>query len=270
MARLLYTKRALLNDFRKGFLVLLIPVGLVCMLIVPANFSTAILIFMVCFVMMFVGRVPLKFLGGLAVLGIIMILLLLLIGKHAPNLIPRAATWVSRIENFSDNDKENDYQAEQSKIAIATGGFFGKLPGKSTQRNFLPSAYSDFIFAIIIEEYGLLGGAFLILLYMTLLFRGIRIALQADHPFGVYLATGITFGLVFQAMLNMAVAVGLGPVTGQTLPMVSMGGTSVWFTSISVGMLLSISRNTETEESYNQVVEGTATEVINEEQTQEA
>lgn len=256
IARLLHTKREVLTDLRKGFIPLLIPVGIVCILIFPANFSTAALIFLVCFVMMFIGKVPIKFLGGLAGVGILFMVLLIVIGKQAPDLIPRAATWANRIENFGDDDKENDYQAEQSKIAIATGGFFGKLPGKSTQRNFLPSAYSDFIFAIIIEEYGLLGGAFLILLYLTLLFRGIRIALQADHPFGAFLATGITFSLVIQALVNMLVAVGLIPVTGQTLPLVSMGGTSVWFTAISVGMLLSISRNKETEDSYNQALEG--------------
>ena len=155
-------------------------------------------------------------------------------------------TWKERIESFAKGGKgENNYQVEQSEIAIATGGIFGKMPGKSTERNFLPHPYSDFIFSIIVEEYGLVGGTIVVLLYLILLFRAVRIVTKVPRNFGVFLAIGLSFSLVFQALINMAVAVHLLPVTGQTLPMVSMGGTSVLFTSLSLGILLSVSRDVE-------------------------
>jgi len=160
-------------------------------------------------------------------------------------------TWMSRIENFSNKDSEGNYQANQAKIAIATGNFIGKMPGNSVQRNFLPHPYSDFIYAIIVEEYGLLGGSFVILLYLILLYRSVRIASNSPGTFGAFLSIGLAFSLVFQAMINMMVAVNLLPVTGQPLPLISMGGTSIWFTSISIGIILSVSKeSTEKTEAY--------------------
>ncbi len=156
-----------------------------------------------------------------------------------------------------DGDSENNYQTEQAKIAIATGGVFGKMPGNSTQRNFLPHPYSDFIFAIIIEEYGIVGGIFLVLLYLILLYRAVKIVTQSPGTFGAFLTIGVAFSLVFQAMINMGVAVNLLPVTGQPLPLVSMGGTSIWFTSLSIGIILSVSKeiNKQKEEQVNQAID---------------
>src|ERR1035437_6500693 len=159
-----------------------------------------------------------------------------------PDMMRRGATWKARIENFINGDSRSNYQSEQAKIAVARGYGFGVGPGNSTQRNFLPQAASDFIFAIIIEEYGTLMGLSLLFLYLILFFRAIRILRKAEKTFGGLLAVGLSFSLVFQAMINMAVAVNLFPVTGQPLPLVSMGGTSIWFTSISIGIILSISR----------------------------
>jgi cell division protein FtsW len=174
--------------------------------------------------------------------------LVLLIIWNFPDAIPRGRTWKARIENFSKGDSESNFQSEQAKIAIATGGIIGKGPGNSIQRNFLPQASSDFIYAIVIEEWGLISAIIIVFLYIVLLFRGIRIANKSEKTFGSLLAVGLTFSLVFQAMINMAVAVNLFPVTGQPLPLISMGGTSIWFTSIALGMILSVSRESDNEE----------------------
>jgi cell division protein FtsW len=160
----------------------------------------------------------------------------------------RFQTWQNRIESYMGSNDEGNYQIEQSKIAIANGGLLGQRPGNSTQKNFLPQPYSDFIYAIIIEEYGLIGGGFIVLFYLILLFRGIRIATKTDNIFGAILTFGLSFSLVFQAMINMGVTVGIFPVTGQPLPMISMGGTSLWFTSIAIGIILSVSRSIENPE----------------------
>ena len=175
-------------------------------------------------------------------------LLLGIVIYQFPDVIPRGRTWKARIENFSEGDAKNNYQSEQAKIAIATGGIIGKGPGNSTQRAFLPQASSDFIYAIIIEEYGLFTGFAMIFLYMILLFRGIRILRDSEKPFGGLMAIGLSFSLVFQALINMAVAVNLFPVTGQPLPLVSMGGTSIWFTCIAIGIILSVSKSNEDKE----------------------
>jgi cell division protein FtsW len=191
---------------------------------------------------MFIGRINLRYILSMVGIFIAAMGILVIIIYNSPAQ-GRLGTWNNRITNYINGDGgEEDYQVEQGKIAIATGGIFGKMPGRSTQRNFLPHPYSDFIFAIIIEEYGLLGGAFLVMLYLILLFRGTRIVVRSPGNFGAFLAIGISFSLVFQAMVNMAVAVHIFPVTGQPLPFVSMGGTSIWFTSISIGILLSISK----------------------------
>ncbi|MEM9024371.1 MAG: FtsW/RodA/SpoVE family cell cycle protein, partial [Bacteroidota bacterium] len=176
------------------------------------------------------------------------------IGKAFPGSVQRIDTWVARIEAFftpDEVDRHSLYQSEQSKIAIATGGITGKGPGNSNQRNFLPHPYSDFIYAIVLEEYGLMGGTALLLLYLILLFRSIRISVSANRTFAALLAVGISFMLVFQALINMAVAVNLFPVTGQPLPLVSMGGTSIWITCIAIGIVLSVSRGVEEESTKN-------------------
>lgn len=243
LARILSKKQGRINDFKSAFLSLMLPILIVTGLIFPENFSTAALLFTTCLVLIFVGRVKIKYI--LSMIGIGLAALLLVVGIML--LLPaekqgRLSTWKSRIEGFAKNDKGPNYQTEQAKIAIATGGVVGKMPGNSTQRNFLPHPYSDFIFAIIIEEYGVIGGAFLVLLYMILFFRAVKIVTQAPGTFGAFLTIGVAFSLVFQAMINMGVAVNLLPVTGQPLPLVSMGGTSIWFTSLSIGIILSVSK----------------------------
>ncbi|MFI5151209.1 MAG: FtsW/RodA/SpoVE family cell cycle protein [Bacteroidia bacterium] len=250
VARLLSVKQETISDFKTGFLHVIIPVGIICALILPANFSTAAILFLTCLILMFIGRVPLKYmavlLGGCLLAATIFGFIIM---KY-PDSIKRGRTWKARIENFSSGNSEDNFQAEQAKIAIGTSGvFFGKGPGHSEERNFLPQASSDFIFAILIEEWGVIAGAFVLFLYMVLLFRGVRIANNTSKTFGSYLAIGLTFSLVFQAMINMAVAVNLFPVTGQPLPLVSMGGTSIWFTSIAIGIILSVSRESESEKS---------------------
>lgn len=246
VARMLSIKQNVIKDFKKAFLPIVAPVGIICLLILPSNFSTAAILFMTCFVLMFIGRMNAKHLLLLIGSGIVVGLVIIVMVFNFPNAIPRGATWKARIENFSKGDSESNFQAEQAKIAIATGGIMGKGPGNSMQRNFLPQASSDFIFAIVIEEWGLIAAIIIVFLYLVLLFRGVRIANKSERTFGSLLAIGLTFSLVFQAMINMAVAVNLFPVTGQPLPLVSMGGTSIWFTSIAVGMILSVSRDNET------------------------
>ena len=264
LARLLSKKQEQVQDFRKGFLPVILPVVIVCALILPANFSTAAILFVTCLAVMFIGRISFKYLLALVGAGILAILLIFALSKAAPSLFPRGGTWMARVDHFINKDKADadaTYQVDQAKIAIVSGGILGKSPGKSTQRNFLPHPYSDFIFAIIIEEYGLLGGGFVLLLYLILFFRVIRIANRCQGNFGALLSVGIGFSLVFQALINMAVAVNLFPVTGQTLPLISMGGTSIWFTCISIGIILSVSRRIEIETK-----DGTEVDILKETQ----
>lgn len=245
VARVLTTKQEQIVEFKALFKYLLLPIGIVCVLILPANFSTAALLFANCLFLMFIGRVKIRFLIYILGACLAFALLLGVVIYQFPNAIPRGATWKARIENFSKGDSKSNYQSEQAKIAIATGGVIGKGPGNSTQRAFLPQASSDFIYAIIIEEYGLLIGFSMLFFYMIFLFRGIRIMRDTEKTFGGFLASGLAFSLVFQALINMAVAVNLFPVTGQPLPLVSMGGTSIWFTCIAIGIILSVSRSSE-------------------------
>lgn len=266
LAYLISKKTALRDDFKKGFLPLIIPIILVCGLILRSNFSTAFMIFVVSVVMMYVGRVKFKFLAAMVAAGLLLFVLVIIVGANFPKTFPRAETWANRITNWTDNsstqakvESDEHMQAEQAKTAIATGGWTGKMPGKSVQRNFLPSAFSDFIFAIIIEEYGFLFGALpIVLLYVILLFRGLHIAIKADTTFGAIMAIGITFSILTQAMVNMLVASGIGPVTGQTLPIISYGGTSIFFVCISLGILQSIARGNE----ELKAVEGTADPIV--------
>ena len=232
VARMLSKKQGEIDTFKSAFFTVIVPVLLVCALILPANFSTAAMVFLSACYLMFIGRMRIKFIFGMIGIGIASFGLFVLISLAAGNN-GRILTWKARIENFIAGDNTDNYQTEQAKIAIAGGGLVGKFPGNSVQRNFLPHPYSDFIYAIIIEEYGFIGGAFILFLYILLFFRVIRFIHHSPMAFGTLLAAGCAFTLVFQALINMAVAVNLFPVTGQPLPMLSMGGTSIWFTSLS-------------------------------------
>lgn len=249
LARMLTKKQNQISDLRSAFIPLIVPVIIVCFLILPADFSTAAILFTTSLVLMFVGRVKLKHIFSTIGIGLVMLTILILLSKGFPDLLPRLNTWTARIENFKSENTEENYQVEQAKIAIASGGIIGKGPGNSDQRNFLPHPYSDFIYAFLIEEYGLAMGILIIILYMVLLFRAIIIVGKSPKNFGAFLAIGVAFSIVFQAMINMGVAVNLLPVTGQPLPLVSMGGTSFWFSSIGLGILLSVSKEIEKNET---------------------
>ena len=245
LARVLSMKQDVIKDLRKGFVPVLLPMLFTCALIAPANLSTALMLGATCSIVFFIGRVQVKHLLLLGAVGIMGISLLFTISKLTG--FGRAKTWQQRMEDFAggkkkDGKPEDVYQVQQAKIAIANGGVAGRGPGKSLQKNFLPHPYSDFIFAIIIEEYGLIGGAIVMMLYLLFLWRSILIFKRCPFAFGAFLAVGLSITLVFQAMLNMAVNVHLVPVTGLTLPMISMGGSSIWFTSIAIGIVLSVSR----------------------------
>jgi cell division protein FtsW len=245
VSRQLSKRQHVITDFRKGFLPIIIPVGIICVLIMPANMSTALLLGASCMLLCFIGRVPIKFLLAMIGAGVGLILLMFAIA-WITGIKMRTETWAKRIEHFiSNEDSETPYQVQQANIAIAGGGLLGKGPGNSTQRNFLPHAYSDYIYATIIEEYGIFGAFLILMAYMLLLLRCIRIFRQCPYAFGAFLAVGLSVTLVIQALTNMAVNVGLFPVTGVTLPLVSMGGSSVIFTSFAIGIILSVSRNVD-------------------------
>jgi cell division protein FtsW len=243
VARMLAKKQEKIKDMKSAFIPILIPVLVICGLILPANLSTAAILFVTCIVLMFIGGVKFRYLLALAGIGIASLALFITFLMLSPKSSGRLGTWQNRIEHFGGKgDSDENFQVDQAKIAIANGGILGKLPGNSMQKNFLPNPFNDFIFAIIIEEYGAIGAITIILMYLILLYRGIRIAIKAPGNFGALLAIGVTISLIFQAFANMAVAVHLVPVTGQPLPLVSMGGTSIWFTSIAIGIILSVSK----------------------------
>jgi cell division protein FtsW len=265
LSRTISRKQLVIKDFRKGFLPIIIPVAIICLLIAPANLSTAILIGGTSIIIMFIGRVSTKHIVGTIIVALIPVLILVAVAvsyydKDAgePKKLPavlssgRIPTWISRIQTFAYSKKEDDnekmYQINQANIAIARGGIFGEGPGNSQARNYLPHSYSDFIYAIIIEEYGLLGGAAMIVIYLIFLLRCIRIYRKCPYAFGAFLALSLSFMLVIQAMANMAVNVNLFPNTGVTLPLVSMGGSSFLFTCLSIGIILSVARNVEQQE----------------------
>jgi len=234
-------------SFIETLLPLWVPVFLVLALILPANFSTSAIIFCMVMVLAFLGGYPLRYLAVVIGTGIAALVLFVLVAKAFPDAMPnRIDTWMSRLSNFAEGgDSEADYQIEKAKIAIASGRIQGVGPGKSTQKNFLPQSSSDFIYAIIVEEYGLIGGLFLMILYLWLLFRIVIVAQKADSFFGKLIAIGVGLPIVFQALINMAVAVELFPVTGQTLPLISSGGTSIWMTCLAIGIILSVSAKRE-------------------------
>jgi cell division protein FtsW len=259
---MLSKKQEVIKDFKNGFLPVITPVVIICALIMPANLSNALLTGATSLLLMFIGRVSIKHI--LLTILVAMIPLAIIVGvamaTHSSKSVEggpvvaekmksygRVGTWVSRVQDFM-YAKDNDvpYQVQQAKIAIANGGIFmGLGPGNSRQRNFLPQAYNDFIYAVIIEEYGLLGGAFIIFIYLVFLFRCIRIFRRCPYAFGAFLALGLSFTLIIQAIANMAVNVNIVPVTGVTLPLVSMGGSSFIFTCCSIGLILSVARNVE-------------------------
>ncbi len=262
LSRQLSKKQAIIKDFKKGFLPIIIPVGLVCILIAPANLSTALLIGSTSILIMFIGRVSTKHI--LLTIGVVMIPVLILFSvavstydkkeqraKDIPAIfsVGRVPTWIGRIQTFMYSSKEDAneklYQINQAKIAIAKGSWFGLGPGNSQARNFLPHSYSDFIFAIILEEYGLFGGTFIVFIYLLFLYRCIRLYRKCPYAFGAFLALALSFMLVIQAIANMGVNVNVFPNTGVTLPLVSMGGSSFLFTCLSIGIILSVARNVE-------------------------
>ena len=268
LARLLSKKQDVIKDWKKGYLPVVMPAAITCILIAPANLSTALLLGVSCLVLLFIGRARMKHI--LVTIGIAAIPIVFLVGaavirhqsgsdddiavskKASTGMFARVDTWISRVENFIYGGKEADndemYQVNQAKIAIANGGLFGVGPGNSTTRDYLPQAYNDFIFAIIIEEYGFMGGAFMAFIYLVFLYRCIRIYKKCPYAFGAFLALGLSFTLAIQAVANMAVTVNLFPVTGVTLPLISMGGTSFIFTCLAIGIILSVARNVEQNE----------------------
>jgi cell division protein FtsW len=269
VSRQLSRKQDVIKDFKNGFLPLIIPVAIICLLIAPANLSTSLLLGASCLMLMFIGRVKAKHLFMTIGVALLPLVLLVTIAtayydkqeqkcKELPAVfqVSRMPTWIKRVQSFmygsKDVDKDDNYQVNQAKIAIAKGGIVGLGPGNSEQRNFLPHPYSDFIYAIIIEEYGLIGGAFMIFIYLVFLFRSIRLFRKCPYAFGAFLALGLSFTLVIQALANMAVNVNLFPVTGVTLPLVSMGGSSFLFTCVAIGIILSVARNVEQLEGKTQ------------------
>jgi len=243
VARAISSKQDYIKDFNSAFLPIIMPVLIICGLIAPADLSTSILLFVTCVLMMFMGRVDMKYIGLLLLLGIVVFSFLIILGRFAPDVV-RVETWVSRITEFTSTD--GGYQTQQAKIAIADGGLFGVGPGNSMQRNYLPAPYSDYIFATILEEYGLIfGGIGILGLYIMLFFSITRIVTRSPKAFGAMLVLGLGLSIVLQALTNMAVSVHLFPVTGLTLPMISMGGTSLIFTCIAFGMILSVSKYIE-------------------------
>jgi cell division protein FtsW len=262
LSRLLSKKQEKIKDFKQGFLPLILPVVVICILIAPSNLSTALLVGATSMILMFIGRASMKHL--LMTIGVLAIPVVILVtiavsyydkaegkSKDLPAVleVARLPTWIKRVQNFmydsKDVDKDENYQVNQAKIAIAKGGVLGLGPGNSETRNFLPHPYSDFIYAIIIEEYGIVGGAVIILIYLLFLLRSIRVYKKCPYAFGAFLALGLSFTLVIQALINMAVTVNLFPVTGVTLPLISMGGSSFLFTCLAIGIILSVARNVE-------------------------
>jgi len=246
VSRYLARKKEIEITFKESIWQLWLPIAITLALILPANFSTTAIAFLMILMLAFIGGYPIKYLLGVVGVGVVFLGLFVLTAKALPGVFPnRVDTWISRVENFSNPSAEEGYQVEKAKIAIATGGLQGRGPGKSIQKNFLPQSSSDFIFAIIVEEYGLLGALLVMLMYFMLLFRIVIAAKKARSIFATLLIIGVGLPIIFQAMINMAVAVNLFPVTGQTLPLISSGGTSIWMTCFAIGIILSVTAEKE-------------------------
>ena len=253
IARILAKKQENIKDFKTAFKPIVIPLMLVCVLVLPANLSTSMLIFATAFILMFIGRINLKHLLGMV--GVI----ILLLGSFIAVALSydwqgRIGTWKNRIENYTSSEGGDSYQVSQAKIAIVSGGLVKLRPGKSIQRNFLPHPYSDFIYAIIIEEYGLAGGVVVLVLYLWLLFRSAVLVKKSSRTFPAFLAIGLAVMITFQAIINMAVVVNLLPVTGQPLPMISMGGSSLLFTCVALGIIQSVSRGIKQQQEASEAI----------------
>ncbi|WP_367390336.1 FtsW/RodA/SpoVE family cell cycle protein [Lewinella sp. LCG006] len=246
VARAISSKQDYIEDFKSAFLPIIVPVVMVCALIAPADLSTSIILFLACLLMMFVGRVALKYIGLLMLTGGIVFVMLIMLGRTFPKHI-RVATWESRLQEFYSPEPggEDTYQIDQAKIALGNGGLTGMGPGNSTQRNYLPYAHADFIYAVICEEYGVIGGAVIIGLYLLLFFRVTRLITKSPKAFGAMVALGLSLVVVIQAFFHIGINVNLLPVTGLTLPLISMGGTSLLFTCIAFGIILSVSKYIE-------------------------
>lgn len=270
VARMLAKNQENIQDFKTGFLPIAIPVIIVCALILPANFSTAAMLFLICIILMFIGRVSLKHIGILTGSAVAGFGLLILLAMAAPKLLPRLDTWKSRVMTFvganQDDEVKNTfgqvalskekYQSDLAKMAIAEGGLLGTGPGNNINKYRLPQGYSDFIYAMIIGEYGsIFGGIVILLAYLILLYRAVRIATKCEYAFATFLVIGLSLSMVIQAFINMSVAVGIFPVTGQPLPMISMGGTSTLFTGLTLGMILSVSRTLDKKDKENHAAE---------------
>lgn len=255
VAYMLSKRQDLTDDYKTTLLPALAWIGIICLLIFPANFSTAAMLFSICFLLMFVARVPMKQLGFIVLIGLVIIGITVFLIYFFPDVLPRGTTWKNRIFGFLGDNADANYQAEQAKMAIANGNILGTGPANNPNKYFLPQGYSDFIFAMIIGEYGLFGGLSVLFAYLILLYRCVRIASKTKYAYAALLSLGLGILIVIQAFINMAVAVNLFPVTGQPLPMVSMGGTGTLFTALTFGMLLSISRAVEEKQEEPEVKE---------------
>lgn len=263
VARYLAKNKEKVIKFKESLVQLWSPVALILILILPANFSTTAIIFSMILLIAFVGNYPLKYLAFILGTGFLILLFFILIVKAFPDAMPnRVQTWQNRIENFSSKDTKDSYQIEKAKIAIASGEMFGVGPGKSVQKNFLPQSSSDFIFAIIIEEYGLLGSIVIVFIYFLLLFRIFIVIRNTTTIFGTLLVIGVGCPIIFQAIINMAVATNLFPVTGQTLPLISSGGTSIWMTCFALGIILSVSASKE--ETEDDILDDNPLDILHE------
>lgn len=251
VARMLNQKRTLLHDFRAGVWPILAPILIICGLIMPADFSTAAMLGMICFILMYLGGVPIKHLLKVVGGAFVGLLIIYAIGKASPDLLPRFTTWTGRIENFFNPEAAGNFQVDVAQFAIHDGGLLPNQLGSGHSRNYLPHPYSDMIYAFIIQEYGsIIGGLGLMMLYLIFFYRSVQISFKCPRHFGSMLALGLSLMLVVQALVNMAVAVNLFPTTGQPLPLISMGGTSTLFTCLSIGMILSVSRSVTNPEGF--------------------
>jgi cell division protein FtsW len=248
VARSIGSKQDVIKDFKEAFVPIILPILGICMLIAVNDLSSAIMLFLICLMMMIVGRVAMQYVVMLILGGVMVFSFMVMIGGKYPEMFPRIPTWANRIETFMNPDMASSdarYQITKAQIAMANGGITGVGPGNSTQRNYVPSAHSDFIYSIIVEEYGVIGGIAVIGLYLLLFFRVVRLVTKSSKAFGAMVAFGIGLSLLAQAFFNIAVNLDLVPVTGLTLPLISMGGTSLLFTCVSFGIILSVSKYIE-------------------------
>jgi len=254
MARVLSKKQEVIRSFRQGFLPVVTPPLIICGLIAPSNLSTAAILFATCLLLMFIGRVNLKYIMAMLGCGLMLLALIVVVALQTP-FHARVLTWESRMESFFHKDQthsKDEYQVQYSMIAIAEGGWIGQGPGSSGLKDSVPESFSDYIYIVINREYGFVGAVIVLLLYLFFLLRCIRIFLQSPNAFGAFLAVGLSFSITIQALINMGVVVHILPVTGVTLPLVSMGGTSIWFMSAAIGIILSVSKNVEQESEGKQ------------------